>query len=195
MKILIHLNFNFWLNLQIYKHLPPKIQLPPINLIQKFNISLQDKNGHSPNSPLKSPSKIPSYQTRPASITPKTRSRSTSKQRLSLKVSPEEQPEPLIKSMLWSFLWLFWLTIFNMNCFCDQQKFQWTELKLAMHHHQTSRRLHPKLDLWKMPSTSQVSLNIFGDKFGYLRPQSYHFYGCRYENWHGKLMDNIIEIF
>lgn len=59
----------------------------------------QEKNGNSPNSPLKSPSKIPSYQPRPASITPKTRSRSTSKQRLSLKVSPEnDQPEPLIKS-------------------------------------------------------------------------------------------------
>ncbi|KAL7023939.1 hypothetical protein ACKWTF_012847 [Chironomus riparius] len=59
----------------------------------------KDKNGHSPNSPLKSPTKIPSYQTRPASITPKTRSRSTSKQRLSLKVSPEEHPEPLIKKI------------------------------------------------------------------------------------------------
>ncbi|XP_070502931.1 transcription factor SPT20 homolog, partial [Chironomus tepperi] len=59
----------------------------------------KDKNGHSPNSPLKSPSKIPSYQQRPASITPKTRSRSTSKQRLSLKASPEEPPEPLIKKI------------------------------------------------------------------------------------------------
>lgn len=59
----------------------------------------QEKNGNSPNSPLKSPSKIPSYQPRPASITPKIRSRSTSKQRLSLRVSPDtEHPEPLIKS-------------------------------------------------------------------------------------------------
>jgi hypothetical protein len=65
-----------------------------------FTSISQDKNGHTPNSPLKSPSKIPSYQTRPASITPKTRSRSTSKQRLSLHVSPDEPPEPLIKSKL-----------------------------------------------------------------------------------------------
>ncbi|CRK87022.1 CLUMA_CG000874, isoform B [Clunio marinus] len=67
--------------------------------VAKENISPAEKNGHSPISPLKSPSKIPSYQPRPASITPKTRSRSTSKQRLSLRISPEtEQPEPLIKS-------------------------------------------------------------------------------------------------
>lgn len=55
----------------------------------------QDRNGPaSPSSPLKSPSKIPSYQPRPSSITPKSRSRSTSKQRLSLKASPDSPAEP-----------------------------------------------------------------------------------------------------
>ena len=64
-------------------------------------MNFQDRNGPaSPNSPLKSPSKIPSYQPRPSSITPKSRSRSTSKQRLSLKASPDSPAEPSIKSKL-----------------------------------------------------------------------------------------------
>ncbi|CAO1434801.1 unnamed protein product [Diamesa hyperborea] len=60
----------------------------------------KDRNGPaSPSSPLKSPSKIPSYQPRPSSITPKSRSRSTSKQRLSLKASPDSPAEPSIKKI------------------------------------------------------------------------------------------------
>lgn len=75
------------------------IKVSALDLIEFFLLVSQEKNGNSPISPLKSPSKIPSYQPRPASITPKTRSRSTSKQRLSLKASPDtDHPEPLIKS-------------------------------------------------------------------------------------------------
>jgi microtubule-associated protein tau len=62
----------------------------------------KDRNGpQSPGSPLKSPTKIPSYsKSRPESITPKSRSRSTSKQRLSLKTTPDTpEPEPLIKKI------------------------------------------------------------------------------------------------
>ncbi|KAL7023953.1 hypothetical protein ACKWTF_012847 [Chironomus riparius] len=80
-------------------HRKRKSKEPKKEVKFSFKKIKKDKNGHSPNSPLKSPTKIPSYQTRPASITPKTRSRSTSKQRLSLKVSPEEHPEPLIKKI------------------------------------------------------------------------------------------------
>ncbi|XP_062536269.1 microtubule-associated protein tau isoform X3 [Armigeres subalbatus] len=58
----------------------------------------KDRNGpNSPGSPLKSPSKIPSLR-RPESITPQTRSRSTSKQRLTAK-TPETPTEPLIKKV------------------------------------------------------------------------------------------------
>lgn len=58
----------------------------------------KDRNGPtSPGSPLKSPSKIPSLR-RPESITPQTRSRSTSKQRLTAK-TPETPSEPLIKKV------------------------------------------------------------------------------------------------
>lgn len=58
----------------------------------------KDRNGPtSPGSPLKSPSKIPSLR-RPDSITPQTRSRSTSKQRLTAK-TPETPSEPLIKKV------------------------------------------------------------------------------------------------
>ncbi|XP_055614818.1 microtubule-associated protein tau [Toxorhynchites rutilus septentrionalis] len=58
----------------------------------------KERNGPgSPGSPLKSPSKIPSLR-RPDSITPQTRSRSTSKQRLTAK-TPETPSEPLIKKV------------------------------------------------------------------------------------------------
>lgn len=58
----------------------------------------KDRNGpNSPGSPLKSPTKIPSLR-RPESITPQTRSRSTSKQRLTAK-TPETPTEPLIKKV------------------------------------------------------------------------------------------------
>ncbi|XP_055586741.1 microtubule-associated protein tau isoform X2 [Uranotaenia lowii] len=58
----------------------------------------KERNGPgSPGSPLKSPSKIPSLR-RPDSITPQTRSRSTSKQRLTAK-TPETPNEPLIKKV------------------------------------------------------------------------------------------------
>ncbi|XP_058813934.1 microtubule-associated protein 4 isoform X2 [Topomyia yanbarensis] len=58
----------------------------------------KERNGPgSPASPLKSPSKIPSLR-RPDSITPQTRSRSTSKQRLTAK-TPETPTEPLIKKV------------------------------------------------------------------------------------------------
>ncbi|XP_021708278.1 microtubule-associated protein tau isoform X5 [Aedes aegypti] len=58
----------------------------------------KDRNGpNSPGSPLKSPTKIPSLR-RPESITPQTRSRSTSKQRLTAK-TPEFPTEPLIKKV------------------------------------------------------------------------------------------------
>ncbi|XP_053698709.1 microtubule-associated protein tau [Sabethes cyaneus] len=58
----------------------------------------KERNGPgSPGSPLKSPSKIPSLR-RPESITPQTRSRSTSKQRLTAK-TPETPTEPLIKKV------------------------------------------------------------------------------------------------
>lgn len=58
----------------------------------------KDRNGPtSPGSPLKSPSKIPALR-RPESITPQTRSRSTSKQRLTAK-TPETPSEPLIKKV------------------------------------------------------------------------------------------------
>lgn len=58
----------------------------------------KDRNGPtSPGSPLKSPTKIPALR-RPESITPQTRSRSTSKQRLTAK-TPETPSEPLIKKV------------------------------------------------------------------------------------------------
>ncbi|XP_055524959.1 uncharacterized protein LOC129718322 isoform X2 [Wyeomyia smithii] len=58
----------------------------------------KERNGPgSPGSPLKSPSKIPALR-RPESITPQTRSRSTSKQRLTAK-TPETPTEPLIKKV------------------------------------------------------------------------------------------------
>ncbi|XP_039445442.2 uncharacterized protein LOC120425109 isoform X4 [Culex pipiens pallens] len=58
----------------------------------------KERNGPtSPVSPVKSPSKIPSLR-RPESITPHSRSRSTSKQRLTAK-TPETPTEPLIKKI------------------------------------------------------------------------------------------------
>lgn len=58
----------------------------------------KERNGPtSPVSPVKSPSKIPSLR-RPESITPHSRSRSTSKQRLTAK-TPETPSEPLIKKI------------------------------------------------------------------------------------------------
>lgn len=58
----------------------------------------KERNGPtSPGSPVKSPSKIPSLR-RPESITPHSRSRSTSKQRLTAK-TPETPTEPLIKKI------------------------------------------------------------------------------------------------